>query len=510
VFVAPNQRYKLKLSKLDFCSLVDNPAQPNAKILMIKGKDGGEQVTATARLAKVSDELGLAFFWAFTSTNPDGTDHFDLHNDAIDTDFIKAAMDWAIDGGAVDEMHDGIPSGARLAFAMPMTPDIAKIYGLVTKQSGLMIAIKPTTEQLAKLKDGTYTGISIGGMGTREIVKSRVAKHSLVTDEVDGHAHTINVYDDGTLYTSYANAADATNGHSHAVTHDASGALVILADSGHTHRLAAGQPSVIVVSPDAVVVVQASAPRTPATKSTRMPAVSQPALTSPGTPPETNMKTAEQLTAEISDLTKRTERLDRIVKLSPDQRAHFDGLTGETADEFLAKSSSDRAAIVKSLADANTVEHTCLDGTVIRKSDGMLALKFAKQADEALKTANIEKAARERTELKKRADALMPHIAGTDDAHADLLGRIEAEADVAKRDAMIATIKAADAAMKSRGSAGGAGGSDPADVSKAANVATFTTKLAEFAKAAGKSPAAAQIDFVRTTEGAELYAAALA
>ena len=147
-------RFKLKLSKLDFCSLVDDPAQPNAKTLLIKRKGSRDEVSATARLAKVNDELGLAFFWAFTSTNLDGSDHFDLHGDAIDADFIKSAMDFMIDGGAVDEMHDGAATSGRVVFAMPMTPDIASAYNITTKQSGLMIAIKPSAQQLEKLKDG--------------------------------------------------------------------------------------------------------------------------------------------------------------------------------------------------------------------------------------------------------------------------------------------------------------------------------------------------------------------
>ena len=184
--MAQAQRYKLKLSKLQFCSLVDTPAQPNAKTLLIKRKGAADEITATARFAKLDDELGLAFFWAFTTTNNDGTEHYDLQGDQV-TDFVKAAMDYMAEaGGAVDEMHDGVATEARVVFAMPLTPDIAKAYGLTTKQYGLMIAIKPTTEQLAKLKTGEYNGVSIAGLGERVPVdKARAQKAQWTASYID-------------------------------------------------------------------------------------------------------------------------------------------------------------------------------------------------------------------------------------------------------------------------------------------------------------------------------------
>jgi hypothetical protein len=200
--MATQERYRLKLSKLQFCSLVDQPAQPHARTLLIKRAPAGDKIKAEARFVKASDELGLAFFWAFTSTNPDGSDHFDLQGDNIDQEFIKAAMDFMVDGGgAVDEMHSNRPGAGRVVFAMPMTPEIAKAFGVVTKTSGLMIAIKPGADQLAKLKDGTYNGVSIGGLGEREAIKrlaknhlfARVLKEAVLTSETDGHQHALDL-----------------------------------------------------------------------------------------------------------------------------------------------------------------------------------------------------------------------------------------------------------------------------------------------------------------------------
>lgn len=160
-------RYRLKLKRLDFVSVVDDPAQETAKVLLIKRR----QVDGVAHVAKIADELGLVFCWAFTSKAA-GEDYFDLHGDTIDQDFIKAAAEFMESGGAVDEMHDGEQNG-RVVFAMPMTPDVAKAFGIETDTVGLMVALRPSVEALAKFKSGEYTGVSIAGIGERELVTSK-------------------------------------------------------------------------------------------------------------------------------------------------------------------------------------------------------------------------------------------------------------------------------------------------------------------------------------------------
>jgi nitrite reductase/ring-hydroxylating ferredoxin subunit len=164
-------RYKLRLTKLDFVSPVDTPAQETATTLLIKRAG---PVTGFARVAKVDEGLGLVFCWAFTSKVA-GADYHDLQGDAIDEDFIKAAAEFMTSGGgATDEMHDGKQTG-RVVFAMPMTPEIAKAYGVESPTSGLMVALKPPPDVLAKFKSGEYTGVSIAGSGTREPL-SKTAK----------------------------------------------------------------------------------------------------------------------------------------------------------------------------------------------------------------------------------------------------------------------------------------------------------------------------------------------
>lgn len=506
--MAQAQRYRLKLSRLDFVSLVDDPAQPNAKTLLIKRKGAEVEGETHAKFVKANDELGVAFFWAFTSTNPDGSDHYDLHGDAIDkSNLVKIAMDFMVDGGgAVDEMHDGVTTDARCV-AFPMDPDIAKAFGVVTKTSGLMVMIKLNDEQLEKLKDGTYTGVSIAGLGTREAVKSKVAKSTLYTDEQAGHQHTVCFGEGGDVWTSWATATGAENGHSHAVTYE-NGVLVILADSGHSHVLAEGQPALIVVPQDAVVVVanantvggqsstgiftrgagpgQVNAPKS--TPSTAIPIVNT--ITRAN-----QMKTAEEKLADLekshSDTTKRLERAERIAKMTGAEKAFFDDLPANEKDAFLEKSNADRAAAMT----ADAVEFT-FDGIEYRKSTQGYALA---------KRLRDEVAKNERAEIEKQVGQTCPHLAGDGDTKIALLKAIRCSGESAEMQAkMLGVLKGADAFAKGRTVAAGSDAAD-ASVEKSATEQLEALTL-EYAKANKVERSAARVAVMKTADGKRLYA----
>lgn len=418
--MASRDLFKLTLSKLDFVSLVDDPAQPHATTLLIKRKEPGAY-EAKAKFVKASDELGLAFFWAFTSTEKSGEAHYDHHGDqvAADDTMVAAAMEFMESGGAVDEMHD-YEQKSRVVFAMPMTPEIAKAYGIETKTTGLMVAIKCSKEQLAKLKDGTYTGVSIAGLGTREPVEARKSKPvrktvSLFTDEVDGHQHQIDIGDDGYTWCSWATSAGADNGHSHAVARDENGAIVVLADSGHSHQLAEGQPAVIVVPEGAVVVTEVAMRRIPAVKSaTRASDSPRPSDTHTvnSTGKETmttkaNETNTTDLEKQVVTLTKRNETLERIAKLSGAHKAHYDTLTGSDAEGFLAKSDVERNQAIETAEKSDPVEFT-LDGVAYRKStQGYALAKRIREQD-----ATIEKA-----QVREIAKSHLGKLAGKDETH---------------------------------------------------------------------------------------------
>jgi hypothetical protein len=125
---------------------------------VMKGEFQGD-----AMVFKVDEGLGLVFGWAIVC-KAEGKDYYDTQGDHIpEGAMLKAAADFMANSRVAKEMHAGDEKGS-VVFAWPMTADIAKAMGIETKQTGLMIAMKPdNAEILSKFKDGTYTGFSIGG-----------------------------------------------------------------------------------------------------------------------------------------------------------------------------------------------------------------------------------------------------------------------------------------------------------------------------------------------------------
>ena len=121
------------------------------------------QKNSEADVFKVDDDLGLVFGWAIISKQ-DGEDYFDTQGDHIpEMAMLKASADFMAKSRQSKEMHQGGSVGTAI-FAWPMTADIAKAMGIVTKNTGLMIAIKPDNDEiLQKYKSGEYSGFSIGG-----------------------------------------------------------------------------------------------------------------------------------------------------------------------------------------------------------------------------------------------------------------------------------------------------------------------------------------------------------
>lgn len=125
----------------------------------------------TGEICKVDDELGIVFGWAMIC-KVNGKDYFDTQDDHIpESAMLSAATDFMANSRVLGEMHDG-DEGGDVVFAMPVTTDIAKAFDIQTKQTGLVIGVRPANEAtLKKFRDGTYTGFSIGG---RRIVDEEV------------------------------------------------------------------------------------------------------------------------------------------------------------------------------------------------------------------------------------------------------------------------------------------------------------------------------------------------
>lgn len=123
---------------------------------------GSDRAFTRVEVAKVDENLGLVFGYAVVS-KVDGEPYFDSQGDHIPEDaMLKAAMDFMLRSRVAKEMHQGAQVG-EVVFAFPLTSEIAKALGVECRKTGLLIAMRPGPDVLAKYRDGTYQGFSIGG-----------------------------------------------------------------------------------------------------------------------------------------------------------------------------------------------------------------------------------------------------------------------------------------------------------------------------------------------------------
>lgn len=136
-----------------------------------KPKPGDDFESGCAKVLKVDDGLGLVFGWAIVCKEA-GADYYDTQGDHIPEDsMMAAATDFMLHSRVAKDMHQGDEIGP-IVFCWPMTGDIAKAMGVQTGTTGLMIAMKPPADILAKFRNGDYTGFSIGG---RRVVDEEVS-----------------------------------------------------------------------------------------------------------------------------------------------------------------------------------------------------------------------------------------------------------------------------------------------------------------------------------------------
>lgn len=558
-------KFKLQLSKLDFISLVDHPAQQTATLRLLKRAGTDEMdATATARLVKISTGADpLAYFWAFTCTDDTGAVYHDLQGDAISPEFIKVAEQFMAERAAVDEMHTSKQT-SRVAFAFPMDAEIAGAMlgaevGAATKTSGLMVAIRPTAEALAKLRTGEYNGVSIAGTGMRFAVDKagkkkktkapaaaatgdgmapaykRIGKRAVFTSETDGHVHSVDLDDPSCCYysmlsTSYQTAEGAEDSHSHPWIYDSTtGAITIGADSGHTHTVVDVVPADVLAAaaakdepdtapapvcapcavedePSGPTVVVAVNARAPAGNSTHPGADHTVVNKEQGMPTEHEIKIAKQET-ELSNLRK---MLAASLALTEPQRLHVAKLAPIGVEEFLQLDAAGRDAAVKAAELADPEVHKTADGTVIRKSDGPTVLMLAKQADagaaiiksQAAELA-VAKAAGEQIAFEKRAATDLSHFAKAIGVRAAIVKALDSIPDEAIRKDAIEAVKGANFAMAKLGTPTGADettGPKPDDP-----VAKLNALATDLAKSKSISFAKAYDEVLQTAEGGALY-----
>lgn len=121
----------------------------------------------TNTLCKVDESLGLVMGWGIVC-KVDGQEYFDLQGDHItESAMLEAATDFMQNSRIAKDMHIAGSKGelpGSVVFAFPLTTSIAKAFGITTNQTGLLVGMKPGSDEvLNKFKTGEYTGFSIGG-----------------------------------------------------------------------------------------------------------------------------------------------------------------------------------------------------------------------------------------------------------------------------------------------------------------------------------------------------------
>lgn len=152
---------------------------------------------------------------------------------------------------------------------------------------------------------------------------------------------------------------------------------------------------------------------------------------------ETNPKTdnveLEEAKQAITSLQESIQRLKFIDSLSNEAREFFKSLSEDNQKKYQDLGTSELEVKVKSINEGDEIVYKCLDGLEIRKSDGEIALKIAKEND-LLKAEKAE--AQKQIKLagyKAVAESDLANLSGSIDIKTSLLALLdgtEIEADV--------------------------------------------------------------------------------
>ena len=277
-----------------------------------------------------------------------------------------------------------------------------------------------------------------------EALKNKAA----VTTDAQGHSHTISFVRGSSEGMELVRAGQTSfvDGHVHDFIVDDAGNIALNTVNGHTHGIAALVKGGAEVDPteilaegvlDASGEIPSSSSETPEEGNHDMTKQTE----------ETAEKTVDR--AEHEAVAKRAERAEAILKLNPEQRAHFEGLDTEAQDSFLAKSDEERSSTVKAAQDSNAVVYTSeVDGTEYRKSDDQRLVEMAKREDKRERELAKERAIRKQAEFEKRAGDELPNLAGDNLVKGAILRAIEEGIeDEGVRKQALDAIKAKDAGL---------------------------------------------------------------
>lgn len=332
---------------------------------------------------------------------------------------------------------------------------------------------------------------------------SNIRKRLAMTTLVDGHAHMIVGLQASpdSLAEVRAGSTSFVDDHSHNWIMDDAGNISIAPADGHSHEIAVFITKSDAVNEDILAegILASLAPDEQKASITKaaddVGNESEDTTMSKQEGDEPQAITQDQL----DEVVKRAEGAELIVKLSPEQRAHYETLKGDEQDTFLK--SEDKDSILSNLVDADPVVHTDLDGNEIRKSEGATVLRLAKSNDKLRKEAAAGQALVKRSGFEKRAGDELSHVTGDDSAKADLLEAVDS-LPIEKREAVLTILKSKDAGMAKAFQTVGTSGGDSDGLSAGDRMDILAKKHRE--DNPNLSPEAAYVAALDTPEGREL------
>jgi hypothetical protein len=131
--------------------------------------------------------------------------------------------------------------------------------------------------------------------------------------------------------------------------------------------------------------------------------------------------------AQIVSLKKQLAAALTLAELTDAQKAHYTSLSKRDQDAFLGMTAADRDGQIKKAADADPVVYTCDDGTAIRKSQGSLIERLARQNDENANALKKQKTEAEKLRFEKRASDTMSALPKANTIGWRIIKALEAE-----------------------------------------------------------------------------------
>ena len=194
-------------------------------------------------------------------------------------------------------------------------------------------------------------------------------------------------------------------------------------------------------------------------------------------------KNAEGDAEKLATVQSELEIAKAYGELNDAQKVHYGTLSDEGKTLFLAKSAKERNAELEDIAKGDPVVYEAMDGTKIRKSDGDLVLKMAKDNDEIRKELALNKAASANERFSKRAKDELGHMAGEEATHIALLKAVDGIENEETRGKVEEVLKSANAAMGQKFTSLGSSVNPTADPNAINKSADANAKLEALAKA---------------------------